>query len=285
MCWNSLSLVVYSVVFFALLDFVPTRVLAQVIIKANYDYGEKYKLGDYKGKLVLTCNVEGSHDPKYIWKWFKGDNQITTDSEDPHHIDVAENILTINRFVENDAGIYSCKLFNNNNAYIEKKEFNVALKPYIKLPKTATFIEGEKMELECIAFGVPPPEISWKFENTTLVPSDQVSFLPNKRNISNAILVLNPITMKNRGNFYCSGKNAVVFDPVLSGASYVRIKDKMAALWPFLGICAEVIILCLIIFIYEKKRNKAEFEESDTDQGPETNNANDHSSSDVRHRK
>lgn len=46
--------------------------------------------------------------------------------------------------------------------------------------------------------------------------------------------------------------------------------DKMAALWPFLGICAEVVILCLIIFIYEKKRNKAEFEESDTDQGPET---------------
>jgi len=44
----------------------------------------------------------------------------------------------------------------------------------------------------------------------------------------------------------------------------------MAALWPFLGICAEVIILCLVIFIYEKKRNKSEFEESDTDQGPET---------------
>lgn len=63
-------------------------------------------------------------------------------------------------------------------------------------------------------------------ENTTLVPSEQVSFLPNKRNISNAILVLNPITMKNRGNFFCSGKNAVVFDPVISGASYVRIKGK-----------------------------------------------------------
>lgn len=46
--------------------------------------------------------------------------------------------------------------------------------------------------------------------------------------------------------------------------------DKMAAFWPFLGICAEVIILCLIIFVYENKRYKAEFEESDTDQGPET---------------
>lgn len=45
--------------------------------------------------------------------------------------------------------------------------------------------------------------------------------------------------------------------------------DKYAALWPFLGICAEVIILCAIIVVYEKKRNKTELEESDTDQSPD----------------
>lgn len=33
----------------------------------------------------------------------------------------------------------------------------------MKLPKTATFIEGEKMELECTVYGVPTPEVSWKF--------------------------------------------------------------------------------------------------------------------------
>ena len=32
------------------------------------------------------------------------------------------------------------------------------------------------------------------------------------------------------------------------------VTDKYAALWPFLGICAEVLILCIIIFIYEKRR-------------------------------
>lgn len=37
------------------------------------------------------------------------------------------------------------------------------VKPYLKLPKTATFIEGEKVELECIVFGSPTPEVSWKF--------------------------------------------------------------------------------------------------------------------------
>ena len=49
----------------------------------------------------------------------------------------------------------------------------------------------------------------------------------------------------------------------------LSISDIYAALWPFLGIVAEVVILCLVIFIYEKKRMKAEYDESDTDQGPD----------------
>lgn len=58
------------------------------------------------------------------------------------------------------------------------------------------------------------------------MPSEHIKFLPNKKNISNAILVLDPITMKDRGNFICSGKNSVVFEPVNSAASYVRIKGN-----------------------------------------------------------
>ena len=44
------------------------------------------------------------------------------------------------------------------------------------------------------------------------------------------------------------------------------ISDKLAALWPFLGIVAEVVILCTIIFIYEKKRNKDAAVEEEADQ-------------------
>jgi len=34
------------------------------------------------------------------------------------------------------------------------------------------------------------------------------------------------------------------------------ISDKFAALWPFTGVCAEVLILCAIIFLYERKQAK-----------------------------
>jgi len=34
------------------------------------------------------------------------------------------------------------------------------------------------------------------------------------------------------------------------------VTDKFASLLPFLGICAEVVILCIIIFLYERKQTK-----------------------------
>lgn len=42
--------------------------------------------------------------------------------------------------------------------------------------------------------------------------------------------------------------------------------DKYAALWPFLGICAEVIVLCTIIFIFERRRSKKQIDESENEQ-------------------
>lgn len=64
-------------------------------------------------------------------------------------------------------------------------------------------------------------------ENTTLVPFDRVSFLPDViTNINNAILVLDPIAVENSGNFYCTGKSAVVAKPVVSDPCNVLVKGK-----------------------------------------------------------
>jgi len=43
------------------------------------------------------------------------------------------------------------------------------------------------------------------------------------------------------------------------------VTDKLAAVWPFLGICAEVAVLCTIIFIFEKRRNRKMEEEEEVD--------------------
>lgn len=57
--------------------------------------------------------------------------------------------------------------------------------------------------------------------------------------------------------------------PDASDEKFVRIKDKMAPLWPAIGIVAQIVVLALIIVISEKRRKQDEVDESDTDEGPE----------------
>lgn len=120
---------------------------------------------------------------------------------------------------------------------------------------------------------------------------------PDERNIKNAYLYIENVVLEDRKTYNCTGTNdAIKFGNANYTEAqeyiYVRVKGnifsfnqfksnisihfassgvlgKLAALWPFLGICAEVFVLCAIILIYEKRRNKAELEESDTDQSPE----------------
>lgn len=64
-------------------------------------------------------------------------------------------------------------------------------------------------------------------ENNTLKPSSTIKFLPNKKNVTDALLILDPINMNNRGNFYCVGKSNIAVEPVVSAPSYVRIKGNL----------------------------------------------------------
>ncbi|KAG8228419.1 hypothetical protein J437_LFUL003892 [Ladona fulva] len=119
--------------------------------------------------------------------------------------------------------------------------------------------------------------------NVSITESKGRYKLLEDKGVPNAILSIDEVVMDDRGTYTCFAKNIANHT---EASTFVRVKDKLAALWPFLGICAEVFVLCAIILIYEKKRNKAELEESDTDQSPEQKNTPDHGKdSDVRQRK
>jgi neuroplastin len=96
---------------------------------------------------------------------------------------------------------------------------------------------------------------------------DHVSFV-DVDDVKNARLVIDKVKLSDRGYYTCIGRNTAMGVEVKS-EGFLRIKDKLAALWPFLGIVAEVFVLCAIIFIYENRRNKTDLDESDTDQSPD----------------
>jgi len=42
------------------------------------------------------------------------------------------------------------------------------------------------------------------------------------------------------------------------------VVDKLAPLWPFIGICVEIVVLIVIIIIYEKRKPKLDDGDKDT---------------------
>ncbi|KAJ8933444.1 hypothetical protein NQ314_014001, partial [Rhamnusium bicolor] len=180
------------------------------------------------------------------------------------------NELTVDKATDGDAGDYSCVILDDKAKEQARAEITAARIIAVKLPTNINVVEEEKLRVECKVVG--NARLHWLFQNETYTVSrDRVrleNYTDDDRLIENGVFIIDKILKEDRGNVSCVGidiyNNITEQDDCM-----IRIRDKYAALWPFLGICAEVIVLCAIIIIYEKKRNKTELEESDTDQSPD----------------
>ncbi|XP_017068449.1 neuroplastin isoform X2 [Drosophila eugracilis] len=231
----------------------------------NYDNIEhKMKFYDIKFPLVLSCNVKDETPGVLIWK--KNNTAVTEvpSLKGRFKIIAAENRFIIDKTDVHDDGLYSCE-YNG-----ESQNITVIARVMVRVPSNTAVVEGEKMSVTCTVVGTDP-QLSWTFGNVTLTnATDRFVLKADDNNVQNAILTLDNVTLDDRGEYKCIGRNAAndYGDNSTAPASdftNVRVKGKFAAVWPFLGICAEVLILCIIILIYEKRRNKSELEESDTD--------------------
>ncbi|XP_020713125.1 neuroplastin isoform X3 [Ceratitis capitata] len=229
----------------------------------NFDNAEhQLKVFEIRSPLVLSCNItkEGS----YVLKWEKNGTDVAKvkSLEGRYRIIAAERKFIIDRTDIGDDGVYSCVVDNN------KRDINVVARVIVRVPSNSGVVEGEKLSIVCTSVGTDP-QLSWMIGNQTITNSTGRYMLkPDDHNVKNAILSVENISLDDRGEFKCIGRNDAneyAGYAEASDVSFVRVKGKLAALWPFLGICAEVLILCAIILIYEKRRNKSELEESDTD--------------------
>jgi len=208
-----------------------------------------------KKKIEFICDATGNST-----LWTKEGEKLEIND----HIKINGNNLTIVSSVEEDVGAYKAQ--STVNASLSCV-FELVLISYKNLPKSTTALEGDQFSLTCDAEGNPDPTIIWTKDDVPLElavnGTHRLEFRDSEKGLPNATFVLTDIRQQDRGHYTCSISN----HPELhfNSTTNVRVKDIYAALWPFLGIVAEVVVLCVVIFVYEKRRSKNDFDESDTD--------------------
>ncbi|GJQ65988.1 putative immunoglobulin [Trypoxylus dichotomus] len=260
--------------------------LLNLVISITIEPKESVVLFEKGHEFRVTCEVEDTKPEDVIVVSWKKDNLTLEAKKDklvfestPGNYSV--RVLNGN---DNDAGQYAC-LFSVGGKLLNKTIL-AASNIDVETQDNLNVVEGEKLRITCHATGKPAPNITWQIGNEIYTNSSgnvKLQEDPEKK-IPNAILIIEKVNMTNRGTYTCRGYSSII-DKTVEDHTLVRIKDRYAALWPFLGICLEVFVLCAIILIYEKKRNKTELEESDTDQSPDQKNTPDHGKeSNLRHR-
>ncbi|XP_055588574.1 uncharacterized protein LOC129740941 isoform X2 [Uranotaenia lowii] len=250
----------------------PVLVVVPEVLIPNFDDpSTSLKYFDIGKALTLGCNVTiaGTHE----LSWSKdGVNVSDIESlKDRYRIIKEENKFIISRALDSDAGSYACSIRAQNAS----RSFNVVANVVVKFQSTeigkTNMVEGDALKLHCVAYGTNP-HLTWVVGNHTLSSgTDHINLEKDDKGVENAILIISSVTMADYTDYTCRAENsATSFTGKPAEVTItVRIRGKYAALYVFLGIIAEVVVLCLIILICEKRRNKTEIEESDTDQSPD----------------
>lgn len=230
--------------------------------------------------FLISCNVTTEPDDEDLQViWLVDDVPIET-KPGKYQI-LSNNTLKVLKASQEDCKTYTCKV---NITDVDMREsFSVQSKPLIPwFEKSKSIIEGDKLYLNCSGYGNPLPRLSWLKGDLNVSTDDRIKVVFEMGNISESFLTIDAVEETDRDTYTCVANNDI---GEYRQHILVRVKDKLAALWPFLGIVAEVAVLCTIIFIYEKRRAKQEFDESDTDQSPDTKTATENKDKEVRQRK
>lgn len=205
----------------------------------------------YNSDVSLTCN--SSEDSKFYATSKSNEVIEITSSTDPEKYIFNGNILTIKNLKKSQIqSTYRCNSTSDLTTFINQ------VVPYLYKINTLTVVitEENKGELDChLLVGNETGEgieWSWKKGDTTLIENDLISF--NKTtNGTSTRLVFSKLALSNSGTYTCTATNKY---GSFSRTMELRVKSKLAPLWPFLGIIGEAIILVILIFTLDSSCRK-----------------------------
>ncbi|XP_064030812.1 basigin isoform X1 [Pogoniulus pusillus] len=236
----------------------------------------KTQVATVAGKLVLTCNMSGHSSGIEGHEWVLGDKSLATDKESG-----TSTSYTIEGKMEEHSGVYECVYKTTPEV---KGQVNISVPPQVTAYKKSEHgNEGDTGVLTCKSSSFPPV-VTWVWSKNGQEPLVNGSgrYIIKSSGNKTELRILKLSIEEDTGDYHCNGTNAYGTG---GAAVNLRVRSRLAALWPFLGIVAEVLVLVTIIFIYEKRRKPDEvLDDDDGGSAPLKSNATNHKDKNVRQR-
>ncbi|XP_051495640.1 basigin isoform X1 [Apus apus] len=228
------------------------------------------------GKLILSCNMSAPYPAIEGHEWMRGDKVLQADTETN-----AFTSYMIEGKMEEHSGVYECVYKTNP---VIKGQVNISVSPQVMAYKKSEHgNEGDTGVLTCKNPSFPPVN-SWVWYKNGQEPIVNGSgrYIIKSSGNKTELRILKLSIEEDTGDYHCNATNSQGF----GGATVnLRVRSRLAALWPFLGIVAEVLVLVTIIFIYEKRRKPDEvLDDDDGGSAPLKSNATNHKDKNVRQR-
>lgn len=151
--------------------------------------------------VLLLCPGVGSPPPTAVWSSPDVPGAISNNSRTrvlPYGLQISDLLPT-------DAGTYICYLDNGIRPTMEHLiKLLVQQAPRIVHPPSANLTnEGERMQLDCVATGVPQPEIYW------LLNGESSIFDTEAEQLSNGTLILHSVQKRHASFVQCFARNSL----------------------------------------------------------------------------